>query len=165
MRLGVVEGVCWAIMIGFGETYFLANALRLGASTLEQALVVTLPLALGAIGPLISLRLLYRAPRRRPVVVSLTALQSAVLLAMAGSDAAGIAHAGAPDRALLPLPDVQPGLEHGVELVVRRPGAARAARPLLRAAQPRRSHLDRGRGAGGRAVAAAARAQRADPGR
>ena len=76
-------------MVGFGETYFLANALRLGASTLEQALVVTLPLALGAIGPLISLRLLYRAPRRRPVVVSLTALQSAVLLAMAGSDAAG----------------------------------------------------------------------------
>ena len=89
MRLGVVEGVCWAVMFGFGETYFLANALRLGASTLEQALVVTLPLALGAIGPLIALRLLYRAPRRRPVVVSLAALQSAVLLAMAGSDAAG----------------------------------------------------------------------------
>jgi MFS family permease len=89
MRLGIVEGICWAVMVGFGETYFLANALRLGATTLEQALVVTLPLALGAIGPLLSLRLLYRAPRRRPVVVSLTALQAAVLLAMAGSDAAG----------------------------------------------------------------------------
>ena len=89
MRLGVVEGICWALMFGFGETYFLANALRLGATTLEQALVVTLPLALGAIGPLMALRLLYRAPRRRPVVVVLTVLQSAVLLAMAASDAAG----------------------------------------------------------------------------
>jgi MFS family permease len=89
LRLGLVEGVCWAIMLGFGETYFLANALRLGATSLEQALVVTLPLALGAAGPLIALRLLYRAPRRRPIVVSLTMLQSAVLLGMAASDAAG----------------------------------------------------------------------------
>jgi MFS family permease len=89
MSLGVVEGVCWALMFGFGETYFLANALRLGATTLETALVVTLPLALGAVGPLVALRLLYRAPRRRPVVVSLTALQSAVLVAMSGLDLAG----------------------------------------------------------------------------
>jgi MFS family permease len=90
MRLGVIEGVCWAIMVGFGETYFLANALRLGSTTLEQALIVTLPLALGAIGPLIALRLLYKAPRRRPVVVALTTLQSAVLLAMAGADTIGV---------------------------------------------------------------------------
>jgi MFS family permease len=89
LRLGIVEGICWAIMVGFGETYFLANALRLGATTLEQALVVTLPLALGAAGPLIALRLLYTASRRRPIVVSLTALQSAVLLAMAAWDATG----------------------------------------------------------------------------
>jgi MFS family permease len=89
LRLGVIEGVCWAVMIGFGETYFLANALRLGANTLEQALVVTLPLALGAGGPLLALRLLYKAPRRRPVVVSLTALQCGVLLAMSLSDFAG----------------------------------------------------------------------------
>jgi MFS family permease len=89
LRLGVADGVCWAIMVGFGETYFLANALRIGATTIQQALVVTLPLALGAIGPLIALRLLYTAPRRRPIVVSLCALQSGVLLAMAAIDAAG----------------------------------------------------------------------------
>jgi MFS family permease len=90
MRLAVVEGVCWALMVGFGETYFLANALRLGATTLEQALVVTLPLALGSAGPLVALRLLYRAPRRRPIVVSLCALQSAVLAAMSLFDAVGL---------------------------------------------------------------------------
>ncbi len=36
MRLSALEGVAYALMVGFGETYFLADAVRLGATTLKQ---------------------------------------------------------------------------------------------------------------------------------
>jgi len=89
MALSLVEGVFYALMVGFGETYFLADAVRLGASTLEQGLVVTLPLFTGAAGSLLALRLMAGLARRRPLVIGTTFAQSLLLAALAGADAWG----------------------------------------------------------------------------
>ena len=35
LRLSVGEGSAWALMVGLAETYFIADAVRLGASTLQ----------------------------------------------------------------------------------------------------------------------------------
>ena len=53
-----MEGAVYALMVGCGETYFLANAVRLGASPLQQGLVVTLPLCVGAGGAVLSIAML-----------------------------------------------------------------------------------------------------------
>jgi MFS family permease len=82
LRFSVWEGVAWALMVGLGETYFVADAVRLGATPLELALTVTLPLALGGFGPLLGLTVLRRRARRKPLVVSAILLQAAVLAGM-----------------------------------------------------------------------------------
>jgi hypothetical protein len=87
MRLSLVEGACWALMVGLGETYFPANAVRLGASPLELGLVVGLPLCLGAAGSTAALALLRRARRRRPLVALSAGSQSAVLISLVLLDA------------------------------------------------------------------------------
>jgi MFS family permease len=87
MRLSLVEGACWALMVGLGETYFPANAVRLGASPFELGLVVGLPLCLGAAGPMTALALLRRARRRRPLVATTATAQAAVLISLAVLDA------------------------------------------------------------------------------
>jgi hypothetical protein len=87
MRLSALEGAAYALMVGFGETYFLADAVRLGASRLEQGLVVTLPLCAGALGSVFSLALLARVRSRRGVVVASAGAQTAILAAVALSRA------------------------------------------------------------------------------
>jgi len=82
MRLSVVDGAAYAIMVGFGETYFLADAVRLGASTLEQGLLVTLPLCTGALGSVIALALLGRFRSRKSVVVAAATAQLSILLGL-----------------------------------------------------------------------------------
>lgn len=89
MRLSLFEGSCWALMVGLGETYFPANAVRLGASPVELGLVVGLPLCLGAAGPIAALALLRRARRRRPLVAATATAQAAVLVSLVVLDALG----------------------------------------------------------------------------
>lgn len=89
MRLSRVDAVVYAVMVGLGEAYFLADAVRLGASATQIALLVGLPLAIGAVGPILALRLLARSGRRKPVVVGAAALQAAMLLALSALDATG----------------------------------------------------------------------------
>jgi MFS family permease len=83
MRLSVLEGGLWALMVGSSETFFVADAVHLSASATELALVVGLPLATGSLGSLGGLRLLRWLGRRRPLVASAAALQSLNLLAIA----------------------------------------------------------------------------------
>ncbi len=83
MALSSVDAFVYAVMVGLGEAWFIADAVRLGADASEIALLVGLPLAVGAAGPLLSLRLLARVGRRKPVVVGAAALQAAILLALA----------------------------------------------------------------------------------
>lgn len=89
MRLSVIEGMAFAAMVGLGEAFFLADAIRLSASRLQQGLVVTLPLCVGSLGPLLSLLLLGRLRSRKPLVVASTLAQALVLLALAAASLAG----------------------------------------------------------------------------
>ena len=89
MRLSLADALFYALMVGAGEVYFLADAVRLGATTLQQALVVTLPLCVGTLGPVMSLGLLGRFRRRKPVVVTAASLQAALLLSIVVVDLSG----------------------------------------------------------------------------
>ncbi len=86
LRLSIADGTLYAVMVGLGEAYFPADAVRLGASRLVLGLVVALPLALGALGPLLALRLLARWHVRRPFVVAAAAGQALTLLCLALGD-------------------------------------------------------------------------------
>jgi MFS family permease len=84
MRQSLVEGTLWASMVGASETFFIADAVRMGASATELGLVVGLPLAAGSLGSLAALRLLRRVRRRRPIVGAAAFLQVLNLMALAG---------------------------------------------------------------------------------
>jgi MFS family permease len=75
LRLSVLDGVLYSVMVGFGDAYILANAVRLGATSLAQGLVIALPLFGGALGSVLAVRVLARATRRKPVVVAGATLQ------------------------------------------------------------------------------------------
>ena len=79
MRLSVADGAMYALMVGTAEVYILADAYRLGATAIELALIVGLPLAVGALGPLFALRSLARARSRKPLVVGAEFAQACVL--------------------------------------------------------------------------------------
>ncbi|QDU83401.1 Major Facilitator Superfamily protein [Planctomycetes bacterium Pla163] len=90
LRLSVAEGAAFAIMVGLGETYIIADAVRLGASTLMLGLLVSLPLFVGSLGPFLCLRLLARVTkRRRRIVVAANVLQALNLVALAAVELAG----------------------------------------------------------------------------
>lgn len=86
LRLSVADATLYAIMVGLGEAYFLADAVRLGASHLVLGLVVALPLSLGGLGPVLALKLLARWHARRPFVVAVAAGQALTLLALSTLD-------------------------------------------------------------------------------
>jgi MFS family permease len=89
MTLALIDVVFHAIMVGFGEVYFLADAVRLGATPLQQALVGTLPLCVGALGPMITLFALGRFGRRKPIVLAAAGIQIASLSAITSADLSG----------------------------------------------------------------------------
>jgi hypothetical protein len=90
MRLSLADAICYALMVGCGEAYFVADGVRLGASELEVGLLAALPLCLGAIGPFTSLATLTRWRRRRPVVVLAAGGQAALLSLLAVAEATGL---------------------------------------------------------------------------
>jgi MFS family permease len=87
--LAVPEGVLYAGMVGFAEQWFIADAIRLGASALEQGLVVGLPLFVGALGPILVLRLLARGFSRKTLCVAFVVAQAMVLIGASALDLAG----------------------------------------------------------------------------
>lgn len=89
MRLSIVEGLAFALMVGFGELFFLADAIRLSATRLEQGLIVTLPLFVGSIGPIGSLLCLTKLRSRKPLVVGASLCQALILLGLSLADLAG----------------------------------------------------------------------------
>jgi MFS family permease len=90
MSLSRLEAVVWAVMVGAAEAYFLADGVRLGATSLQLALLVALPLALGSLGPLFVVWALARSPRRKPLVVGPVLGQVASLTILAAAEASGV---------------------------------------------------------------------------
>lgn len=94
LALSIVEGACYAVMVGLGEAYFIADAVRLGAAPVMLGLMVGLPLAVGGAAAVAGATALRRVSRRRPLTATLVAIQAAVLVAMAWSAATGRATPG-----------------------------------------------------------------------
>jgi hypothetical protein len=89
MRLSIVEGVLYAAMVGLGEFWIVADAVRLGSSPFLLAASVTLPQLVGSLGAVGMLGLLRHASARRPLVMSAVALQGANLLVLGMLSALG----------------------------------------------------------------------------
>ncbi|MEQ1505075.1 MAG: hypothetical protein ABMB14_22770, partial [Myxococcota bacterium] len=79
----IAEGVLFAGMVGLGEFWFAADAIRLGATPLALAALVTVPPLVGALGAIAMLRGLRCATHRRPWVVAAALGQAAVLAGLA----------------------------------------------------------------------------------
>lgn len=90
MHLSLLEAVFYAVMVGAGEAYFLADAVRLGASSVQMGLVVSLPLFVGGLGPVLAIAFANRGAQRRPLVVAGASVQAASLAAVALGDAFGV---------------------------------------------------------------------------
>ncbi|MFG0316154.1 MAG: hypothetical protein ACF8XB_02680 [Planctomycetota bacterium JB042] len=95
LRLALVEGAFFALMVGFAETYFVAAAVSHGASAFAIGMLVGLPLALGGVAAAMSVRRLQRLPRRRGPIVLLVAAQATVLMLLAVAEWTGRSGAGA----------------------------------------------------------------------
>lgn len=91
LRRSVWDAGFFGAMVGVGESYFLAAGVAVGGSPLELALLVSLPLFLGSLGPVGAVVLLRRASRRRPLVVASAILQALNLLLLAALQLAGAA--------------------------------------------------------------------------
>lgn len=89
LRVSLIEAACFALMVGLGETFFVAAAVRVGASPFQLGLVVGLPLAAGGLGSVGSVVLLRRFGTRKPVVLGAVVLQVTVLAALATSAFSG----------------------------------------------------------------------------
>lgn len=82
LRASTFDGTAHAAMVGFGETYFAAFALVLGASPFQVGLLATLPILVGACFQTLSPRLAGLTGYKRWVVVS-AVLQSATFIPIA----------------------------------------------------------------------------------
>jgi MFS family permease len=91
MALSKLDALAFALMVGLGEAYFLADGVRLGATPTEIALLVGLPLAIGALGPILSLRLMWRFGRRKPVVLGAASVQASLLFLLGWLATSGLA--------------------------------------------------------------------------
>lgn len=83
LRLSVIEGCLFAMMVGFGETYVTANGIALGATAYELALLIAVPLLVGGAGPALVLWALRYGARRRVLCTLCTLGQAITMLVMA----------------------------------------------------------------------------------
>ena len=58
LTLSIADGVFFSVMVGAAETYFSPYAIALGASNLTLGLLLALPVLVGSLAQLFSVRLL-----------------------------------------------------------------------------------------------------------
>jgi MFS family permease len=78
----IKDGAAYAVMVGIGETYVPACALFLGASRPGVALLVSIPLFLGACSQLVSVALTDRTGRRKGIIVAAGVFQGLLWIPM-----------------------------------------------------------------------------------
>lgn len=79
MQVALREAVCFALMLGLGEAFILADAVRLGATPLQLGVVVALPLFVGAGGPGLTLVALRRGMASQGISVVGASVQAYAL--------------------------------------------------------------------------------------
>ncbi len=79
------DGTAYAVMVGLGETYVGACALFLGASSARVGLLYAIPFFLGACTQVLSLNVIDRVRRRKPVFVAGSAVQMLAWIPMIAS--------------------------------------------------------------------------------
>lgn len=77
LALSVRDGCAHAVMLGAGEAFLVPFAIWLGAGARALGFLSSLPLILGALAQIASVRLLERRPRRKPLVFVPALLQAA----------------------------------------------------------------------------------------
>ncbi len=90
MRTSLADGALYAAMVGLGELWIVADAVRLGSSPLLLAASVTLPQLVGSLGAVGMLALLRTAATRRPLVMTAVVLQAANLILLGLLTALGL---------------------------------------------------------------------------
>ncbi|MEZ5965105.1 MAG: hypothetical protein R3F56_14820 [Planctomycetota bacterium] len=65
LRTSTIEGCLFALMVGLGETYLVANGVALHATAIQLALLTAIPLLVGGLGPALVLWALRRGVSRR----------------------------------------------------------------------------------------------------
>jgi len=89
LKLATIEGVLYALMFGLAESYFMADAIRLGSSAWEVALLMGVPLLVGGMGAWVSVPLAEALARRRPLVLAGVFGQALVLFGLSFVEALG----------------------------------------------------------------------------
>jgi hypothetical protein len=82
LRLATMEGLCYAVMVGLGETWFIPYAIERGASAGEAGMMLGVALGAGGVGSVVALRALAWARCRKPLVLAGCATQALVLLCL-----------------------------------------------------------------------------------
>ncbi|MGQ0627649.1 MAG: MFS transporter [Phycisphaerales bacterium] len=83
LRHSMIDGVCWSVMVGLGESYFPALVLALALNETASGLIATLPPAIAAIAQLLSTRAIARIGSHRRWVLITATLQAVSLIPMA----------------------------------------------------------------------------------
>lgn len=89
MRSSVVEGCLFALMVGLGETFVVANGVALRATPPQLAMLTALPLLVSGIGPALVLWALRRRVERRVICTVCILGQALAVATMAGTNLAG----------------------------------------------------------------------------
>lgn len=85
LTLSIIDGIFYSLMLGFGETYLVPYAVKLGASDFQLGLLSSLPLLAGSLAQVASPRFVQGFGGRRPLVrlcVMLQALSFLPLLSL-----------------------------------------------------------------------------------
>lgn len=82
LTLSIIDGVFFSVMVGAAETYFSPYAIALGASNLTLGLLLALPVLVGSLAQLFSVRLLSWVGNRRRLMALLAGLQAFAFLPM-----------------------------------------------------------------------------------
>ncbi|MCB9699669.1 MAG: hypothetical protein H6738_22985 [Alphaproteobacteria bacterium] len=83
LRRSIVEGVLYAGLVGLGEFWLVADAVRQGAGPWALATLVTVPQLVGAVGALAAVRGLRHLPSRRPLTTAAVVGQALAFGALA----------------------------------------------------------------------------------
>jgi MFS family permease len=80
LRLSIIDGLFYAVMVGVCESYLGAFAVALGHDSTAIALLVTVPMLCGAISQLFAPMLVARLGNRKRLVVAAVLVQAAIAL-------------------------------------------------------------------------------------